>query len=121
MSILGVAVRTRAADAPDVARRIAALPGADVALDPGDGRLVLVIEDAEVDGTLVGAASTLAAIALWPQVLQAHLVYEYSGPESPAAGGGGDYRAWRASLHDIAAPAQAIELPHDRAKGPGEN
>ena len=68
MSILGVAVRTRAADAPDVARRIAALPGADVALDPGDGRLVLVIEDAEVDGTLVGAASTLAAIALWPQV-----------------------------------------------------
>ena len=55
MSILGVAVRTRAEDAPEIARRIAALPGADVALDPGDGRLVLVLEDAEVEGAIVGS------------------------------------------------------------------
>jgi nitrate reductase NapAB chaperone NapD len=104
MSILGTVVRTRVADVARVAERIATLPGADLALNPGDGRLVVVIEDAEQDGQPVAAAATLAAVALWPEVLNTSLVYEYSGPDAPAPAGsdGIDYRAWRSSLADIA-------------------
>lgn len=104
MSILGTVVRTRVADVAVVAERIAALPGTDLALNPGDGRLVVVIEDAEQNGQPVVAAATLATVALWPEVLNTSLVYEYSGPDAPPPEGsdGIDYRAWRNSLADIA-------------------
>lgn len=107
MSILGAVVRTRADDVATVATRLSALPGVDLALNPGDGRMVTVIEDAEVDGQAVAAAATLAQIALWPEVLGTSLVYEYSGPDSPAPAGaeGIDYRSWRASLAELAGPA----------------
>jgi nitrate reductase NapAB chaperone NapD len=106
MSILGTVVRTRVGDVSAVATRLADLPGVDLALNPGDGRMVALIEDAEHDGQPVAAAATLAQIALWPEVLGTSLVYEYSGPDSPAPAGaeGTDYRAWRASLADLAAP-----------------
>lgn len=109
MSILGAVVRIRPEHLDAVLPRASALPGADVALNPGDGRLVMVLEDAEVDGVVHSAAATLAAIALWPEVLNTSLVYEYSGPDAPPAGSGTveDYRAWRGSLKDWADPAAA--------------
>ena len=95
MSILGVIVRSRAADAAALRERLAALPGVDVALDPGDGRLILVMEDA-AGGT---AAARLGEIALWPTVINTSLVYEYSGPDLPDAQAGvADYSDWRSSL-----------------------
>jgi periplasmic nitrate reductase NapD len=103
MSILGTVVRVRPEHLPEVAARLGALPGVDLALNPGDGRLVAVIEDTlSSDGTTVSAAGTLAAIAQWPLVLNTSLVYEYSGPDSPApdSAQAGDYRAWRGSLGD---------------------
>ncbi len=98
MSILGAVVRTRVADVASVAQRLATQPGVDLALNPGDGRMVLVLEDAlAVDGQPVSAARTLADIALWPDVLGTSLVWEYSGPDAPPPEGSQmhDYRAWR--------------------------
>lgn len=104
MSILGAVIRCRPADADAVAHQLGAQAGLDLALNPGDGRMVVVIEDAERDGQPVPAAATLAGIASWPEVLGTSLVYEYSGPDSPAPQGsdGIDYRAWRSSLADLA-------------------
>lgn len=104
MSILGAVVRVRPQHLEAVVPRLTARPGLDLALNPGDGRLVLVLEDAERDGTVHSAAATLAEIALWPEVLGTSLVYEYSGPDAPPAGSGAveDYRAWRGSLKDWA-------------------
>lgn len=107
MSILGALVRVRPQHLDAIAQRTAALSGVDLAANPGDGRLVLVLEDAEVDGTLHSAAATLAAIALWPEVLNTSLVYEYSGPDAPPAGAVEDYRAWRGSLKDLSNPGPA--------------
>lgn len=107
MSILGAVVRIRPEHLGAVVPRLSVLPGADLALNPGDGRLVMVLEDAEVDGVVHGAAATLASIALWPEVLNTSLVYEYSGPDAPPVGGAAveDYRAWRGSLKDSAGPS----------------
>lgn len=105
MSILGAVVRVRPEHLSEVAPRLGALPGVDLALNPGDGRLVAVIEDAAgPDGQTLSAAGTLAAIAQWPEVLNTSLVYEYSGPDSPAPDSAkdGDYRAWRGSLNERA-------------------
>ena len=74
MSVLGVIVRARPTDRQSVAERLRALPGADLALDPGDGRMVLVLEDTPGRS----AAESLSEIALWPQVLNTSLVYEHS-------------------------------------------
>ena len=100
MSILGTVVRTRPEHAAPVAQRLSALPGVDLALNPGDGRLVAVMEDAWVDGRSVSAAATLAQVAQWPEVMGTSLVYEYSGPDAPPPEGSDaiDYRAWRDSL-----------------------
>lgn len=113
MSILGTVVRTHPTEVGVVADRLAALPGVDLALNPGDGRLVAVIEDAETADGPVSAAATLAGIALWPEVLSTSLVYEYSGPDAPAPEGaaGTDYRAWRSSLADLASGSRQADPP----------
>ena len=99
MSILGAVIRVRPEQLPGVVARLRLLPGVDVALNPGDGRLVLVIEDAEIDHAVQEAANTLGQIAQWRDVLNTSLVYEYSGPDVPAiAAGVGEYRDWRGSL-----------------------
>ena len=101
MSILGTVVRTRPEDTARIAERVGRLPGADLALDPGDGRLVVLLEDAlGPDASERTAAATMAEIAAWPEVLNLSLVYEYSGPDAPAPAGsdGIDYQAWRTSL-----------------------
>ena len=96
MSILGVIVRCRPEQAGAVAERLTGLPGVELARDasPGDGRWVVVIED--VDGHT--AAAQLGAIALWPDVLGTSLVYEYSGPDSPAPDTVTQGNDWRRGL-----------------------
>lgn len=101
MSILGVVVRTNPRHLDTVAQRLAALPGVDLALNPGDGRLVAVIEDAiDAAGHRHSAAATMAGLAQWAEVLSTSLVYEYSGDDIADAPDGLplDYRSWRDSL-----------------------
>jgi periplasmic nitrate reductase NapD len=102
MSILGVIVRSRPDGLRALEQRLRALPGVDVAdrTDAADGRVVAVIEDT-ADGP---AAATMGAIALWPEVINTSLVWEYSGAESPAPEAVAGYGDWRQSL--AAAPAR---------------
>jgi nitrate reductase NapAB chaperone NapD len=105
VSILGAIIRTRIGNVADVAQRLQGCAGVDLALNPGDGRLVIVLEDSDAAGSPgTTAAAQLAAIALWPEVLGTSLVYEYSGPDSPAPEGaeGVDFKAWRRSLAELA-------------------
>jgi nitrate reductase NapD len=105
VSILGAIVRVHPRDRPDVARRLREMPGVELALDPGDGRLVLVIEDIEIDRVIHEAATALQHIAHWPAVLSTSLVYEYSGPDIAAAPVAvEDYSAWRGALSSAPAP-----------------
>ncbi|MFO1327326.1 MAG: chaperone NapD [Rubrivivax sp.] len=101
MSILGVIVRCRPEVAEAVARRLVTLPGVELARSeaPNDGRWVLVIEDAPGRS----AAAQLAEIALWPEVLGTSLVYEYSGPDSPAPDTVTQGNDWRRGLSADAA------------------
>ena len=96
MAILGVIVRGRPESTAGLAERLAALPGLELAeaAAAADGRLVVVIEDTET----TTAAATLGAIATWPEVLNVSLVYEYSGPDSPAPNDVEGFRDWRRSL-----------------------
>lgn len=99
MSILGAVIRTRPERLPGVVAQLHLLPGVDVALNPGDGRLVLVIEDAEIDRAVQEAAHTLEQIAQWRDVLNTSLVYEYSGPDAPTtAAAVSGYRDWRGGV-----------------------
>lgn len=99
MSVLGVVLRTRPEALPAVLQRLHATPGVEVGPSPGDGRVVLLLEDGDAD-----AAATMAALAVWPEVLNVSLVYEYSGPDAPSPQGAvTDYRAWRGSLDRRAA------------------
>lgn len=89
------------------------MPAAQIALDPGDGRLVLLIDDSGQPQDAPAAGALLASIATWPEVLGTSLVYEYSGPDSPApeplAGTG--FRAWRGSLAQASDPAERAASP----------
>ncbi len=92
MSILGVIVRSHPHAVAGIEARLRGLPGVEVAAPAvADGRLVLVIED--VPGA--AAAATMGAIAGWPDVLNTALVYEYSGPDSPAPDTMHEFRDWR--------------------------
>lgn len=101
LSILGVVVRTHAANANELATRLAREPGTEVAANQGDGRLVIVLEDTAAsygpDAAPDSAAARLARIALLPDVLSTSLVYEYSGPDAPApdAQTTNDFHDWR--------------------------
>ena len=99
MSNLGVVVRMRPEFVPVVLRRASALAGVDVALNPGDGRLVMVLEDTQTAGLWQRAAQTLADIAAWPEVLNTALAYEYSGPDAAGAepDDAGNFGRWRES------------------------
>lgn len=93
MSILGVIVRARVEHAADVQAQLAALPGVDIAAHDG-GRWVLVIEDAP-NAT---AGETLTRLTQLPQVLNTSLVYEYSGPDAPAAAASdAGFQSWRSN------------------------
>ena len=96
MSILGVIVRCRPEQAGAVAERLTGLPGVELARSEAqnDGRWVVVIEDTPGRS----AAAQLAEIALWREVLGASLVYEYSGPDSPAPDTVTQGNDWRRGL-----------------------
>ena len=114
MSILGVVVRARTCDLAAVETALRQLPGLDVAerepgsSSPDDGRLVVVIEDTPGRA----AAAVMAEIALWPQVLNTSLVYEYSGPDAPSTSTPVEaYTDWRSSLSDMARDATLGPTP----------
>ena len=122
MSILGVLVRTLPAHLPALRTRLRQQPGLDIALDPDDGRLVVLIEDEDQDAInplkaaapgepRVSAATVLGAIALWPEVLGTSLVYEYSGPDAPPPSDSDavDYRSWRGSLGATSSTPRAAD------------
>jgi nitrate reductase NapAB chaperone NapD len=96
MTILGVIVRARPRATAALRDWLARLDGVDLALDPRDGRFVLVIEDG-ADRT---AAATMSAIASHPDVVTTSLVFEYSGGDVSAVQ---DFSAWRASPAPAAA------------------
>lgn len=100
MSILGAVLRVLPTHLPEITAALAECPGLDIALNPGDGRLVLVIEDTDTQP----AAQTFAAISLLPKVLNASLVYEYSGPDVVNASDAFDarYQSWRTTLSQMA-------------------
>lgn len=101
MSILGCVLRVKAEKLPQVLATLTTTAGVDVAMNPGDGRLVLIVEDTET----TGAAQTFAAISLFPEVLSASLVYEYSGPDVTHVHADEDntrYQSWRTTMAQMA-------------------
>ncbi len=107
MSILGVVVRVKPGHLEEVTGQLTCVPGLDLALNPGDGRLVVIIEDTQD----MPAAQTMASIALMPQVLNTSLVYEYSGPDVAHAESPTNpdtrFQSWRTSLSQMAAGVDA--------------
>ena len=101
MSILGCVLRIKVEKLPHVMAVLTNTEGVDVAMNPGDGRLVLILEDTQT----TGAAQTFAAISLFPEVLSASLVYEYSGPDVVNIDAGEDntrYQSWRTTMAQMA-------------------
>ena len=102
MSILGVVLRVLPEQLVAVLDTLHPTPGVDIAMNPGDGRLVLILEDTAERA----AAQTFATIALLPGVLNASLVYEYSGPDIAHAASAQDfdtrYQSWRTTLSQMA-------------------
>ncbi len=101
MSILGCVLRIKVEKLPHVMALLTSTEGVDVAMNPGDGRLVLVLEDTQT----TGAAQTFAAISLFPEVLSASLVYEYSGPDVVNIDADDDntrYQSWRTTMAQMA-------------------
>ena len=102
MNILGCVLRVVPQYLPQVMSKLSATDGVEIALNPGDGRLVLILEDT----AHTGAAQTFAAISLLPKVLSASLVYEHSEPEPHTDNTGPEphtgFQAWRTTLADMA-------------------
>jgi nitrate reductase NapAB chaperone NapD len=101
MSILGSVLRVKAEKLPQILSALNTTEGVDVAVNPGDGRLVLILEDTQTSG----AAQTFAAISLFPEVLSASLVYEYSGPDVVNVDADEDntrYQSWRTTMAQMA-------------------
>lgn len=72
MSILGVILQVAPQHVTATLEQIDATAGVDLAYNPGDGRLLLVIHDAAG----VDATHAFAAISIWPTVQEAAIVYE---------------------------------------------
>jgi periplasmic nitrate reductase NapD len=108
MSILGVVVRVKPGHLTEVVDHLSSLPGVDVALNPGDGRLVVVIEDTQD----TPAAQTMATLALHVHVLNTSLVYEYSGPDIEHATQSDPdmrFQSWRTTLTQMAQGQNAAQ------------
>nr|WP_295130696.1 chaperone NapD [uncultured Roseateles sp.] len=101
MSVLGVVLRIRPEHLETVLARLVGMAGVDISHNPGDGRLVLVMEDVAE----ASAAAQLGAMALWPDVLGTSLVYEYSGPDAPAPLAHHEAaQGWRTRLTELDTP-----------------
>lgn len=80
-SIAGVVVRSRADDLPQVAARLAGLPGVEVHhLEASTGRVVITIETEPHDHE----EARLERVCREPGVLGAELVYHYVEPQGGA-------------------------------------
>jgi periplasmic nitrate reductase NapD len=102
MSILGCVFRVKTDKLPQILDVLHTTGGVDVALNPGDGRLVLIVEDSYN----TSASQTFAAISLLPDVLSASLVYEYSGPDvislQTESVDKTRYQSWRTTMAQMA-------------------
>lgn len=101
MSVLGCIFRVKADKLPQVLVTLNTTQGVDVAMNLGDGRMVLILEDTQT----TSAAQTFAAISLLPEVLSASLAYEYSGPDVVNIGpqeADTRYQSWRTTLAHMA-------------------
>ncbi|QTD45991.1 chaperone NapD [Ottowia testudinis] len=94
MSVLGVVVRVHPKHLASVRQRLACTPGLDLGPDPGDGRLIAVIEST-ADAP---AAAIMADIAQWPEVHNLSLVFEQSDPDTAEAPAEFDFRSWRGDV-----------------------
>lgn len=74
MKIVSLVLKTLPEHAPSVIGQVEAVPGASLALDAGDGRLVVLIEDGE--GYAV--SDSILQIHRVPHVMSVTLSYEYS-------------------------------------------
>lgn len=101
MSVLGVVARTHPQHLPALVPVLMALEGVDLVANPGDGRLVLVLEDVPERS----AAARLGELALWPELMATTLVYEYSGPDSPSPHA--EATDWRADMDTLDQRARA--------------
>ena len=77
MNISGILVKTSPAHLPDVKKALPALPGVQIPIEEGDGRLVVIIE--ESDGRASGEA--LMKMQNIKGVLSANLFYQYLDEE----------------------------------------
>ncbi|MBL8519587.1 MAG: chaperone NapD, partial [Betaproteobacteria bacterium] len=68
MSILGAVVRTTPANAQALALRLALVPGVEVAPHPGDGRIVIVLEDVDAVTRAVNDDSGDSAAARFARI-----------------------------------------------------
>ena len=74
MNISGIVLRTRPERAGEVRATLASLPGVEVHVVTGDGRLVLTLEDA---GT-ASAADTFVKLHDIRGVMSVAMIYQYS-------------------------------------------
>ena len=101
MSVLGCVFRVKPENVHSVCIELQNTEGVEVGLNPGDGRIVLVIEDTP----RTSAAQTFAAISLLDDVVGASLVYEYSGPDIDGFADTHEetrYQSWRTTMAELA-------------------
>jgi len=78
VNICSCVVHARPGTGPEVAERIAALPGVEVHGGVEEGRLVVTLEDT-ADAQ---AADTLGALNAIPDVINTVLIYHYGGDDN---------------------------------------
>ncbi|HZX29936.1 MAG TPA: chaperone NapD [Rhodocyclaceae bacterium] len=74
MKIVSLVLKTLPEHAASVIDQVEAVPGASLALDAGDGRLVVLIEDGED----YAVSDSILQIHRVPHVMSVTLSYEYS-------------------------------------------
>lgn len=92
MKIVSLVLKFLPEHAADIASRIATVNGASVALDNGDGRMIVLIEDGEGYST----ADSIISVHQVPHLMSVTLAYEYTDD--------GLAPEWFDGLPELAAP-----------------
>ncbi|MDR1611324.1 MAG: chaperone NapD [Planctomycetota bacterium] len=74
MKIVSLVLKFPSRHAPEVKKSVEATPGARVAIDSGDGRMIVLVED----GPGYAVSDSILKVHQIPQVMSATLAYEYS-------------------------------------------
>ncbi|MDR2015682.1 MAG: chaperone NapD [Azoarcus sp.] len=74
MKIVSLVLKFMPSHADEVKSAVEAVPGASVATDSGDGRMIVLVED----GTDYAVSDSILQVHQIPQVMSATLSYEYS-------------------------------------------